>query len=88
MPTPRKTSNRLYYLVMGLYKNARYSDKVRSSLEKDVHLSHLLDERCEVEFLTIGEKIRDCLVRPREINALTGLGYDGDVKGIDDVEPS
>lgn len=71
---------------MSKYSHVFMNEKVEKMLSECPYRSNRLDEKV-VCATKIGTQIRDGLVKPIDSPLLKGLGFDGDVDGVD-VEPN
>lgn len=67
---------------MGRYAKASMNSRVRDMLSACPYRCNNVEDNV-VHAVKIGTQIREGLVKPISSPLLTGLGYDGDVEGID-----
>lgn len=73
---------------MGLFRSGlTYAASQVEFLKRCPYRSSRLEKHVTVDTVKIGSKVRDSLVKPLPNLPINGLGYDGDVEGVD-VEPS
>lgn len=74
---------------MGEYKGTLkgYEPCVAKVLKMDPRRSSYVDKKPTIATLSIGEQIRDEVVKVVDSPIMNGFGFDGDVEGVD-VEPT
>lgn len=73
---------------MGEYKGTLkgYEPSIAKVLKMDPRRSSYVDKKPTIATLSIGEQIRDGVVKVVDSPIMKGFGFDGDVEGVD-VEP-
>lgn len=74
---------------MGEYKGTLkgYEPCTAKVLKMDPRRSSYVDKKSTISTLSVGEQIRDRLVKVVDSPIMNGFGFDGDVEGVD-VEPT